>query len=191
MRSTAFVACAVIVACSCSDKSATEKPVSTTTITSAPVTLVGPSDDQLILRAEAAVSADRALSMAAAGVEIDVTEGIATLRGATPDPEALRAIEDVVARVPGIVTTLNKVEVRTPSQEERDDMISFSLQRALLLDPAVASRADRVTIEVKDGSVTLRGMAGDPRTRAAVERVVDRTPGVLTVKNLLAVTSRE
>lgn len=185
MRTIIVAACALIVACSRSDKTATEETVSTTTITAAPVTLAGPSDEELVRRVEAAVSSNAELSILARGIELDVTEGVVTLRGPTPDPAAKAELEAVVARVPGVVETLNKLELRAPTDEESDDTIAFSLQRALLTDPAVESEADRVTIEVNRGIVTLRGTSTTPAMRASVERVVRRTPGVVVIENRL------
>jgi osmotically-inducible protein OsmY len=184
MRTIVVAACALIVGCSRSDQTATQEPVSTTTITAAPVTLAGPSDEALVRRVEAAVSSNAELSIVARGIELDVTEGVVTLRGATPDPAAKDELEAVVARVPGVVETLNKIELRTPSDEESDDTIAFSLQRALVTDPAVSPEADRVTIEVNRGIVTLRGTT-TPEMRASVERVVRRTPGVVVIENRL------
>lgn len=187
MRISAIVASVLLVACSRGDKSATEPPSSTTTITAAEVASTRPSDDQLLWSAETALATDPALSKAAAGVEVDVHKGVVTLRGATLDPEMARVLEDALSRVPGVVTTLNKLEVRDPSPEEVDDTMSFSLQRALVRDPAVAASADHVTIEVRGGAVTLRGHVPDAQARAAFERVANRTPGVVSVENLLEV----
>jgi osmotically-inducible protein OsmY len=191
MRYTAFLACFLLLACSRSDKTATEEPAGTTTITSAPVTLSGPSDEELIRRAESRVASDSDMSMMAAGVEIEVTEGVATLRGAHPDPDTVKAIEAAVARVPGITATLNKTEIRTPTMEETDDTIAFTLQRSLLTDTTVAAEADSVTIDVNNGMVTLRGPISGQETRAAVEKIVEATPGVVAVQNQLKVRPQD
>ena len=68
--------------------------------------------------------------------------------------------------------------------------MAFSLQRALVTDPAISSEADRVTIEVRNGIVALRGRPSDPQNREAIERVANRTPGVVVVQDLFVTSAR-
>jgi osmotically-inducible protein OsmY len=180
MRRVAIVACVVLVGCSRNDKPAT------TEITSAPVE-ARPSDEELIRRVEGAISARPQISMAAKNAEVDAVDGAIILRGSVSDPFVKNDIEKLAASVPGVKTTLNKLDVRGTTEPESDDTIAFSIQRALVTDPTIASEADRVTIDVNGGIVTLRGRASSPEGKMAVERVVERTPGVVTVMNNLRV----
>jgi hypothetical protein len=57
--------------------------------------------------------ADRVTSALASftGVQVEVTRDLVTLRGRVADPAALRALEDAVARVPGVQTVHNQVVI--------------------------------------------------------------------------------
>ncbi len=190
MRTTllfACVGCVALVGCSRSDTNAP----STTTVTSAAVrTEAAPDPDPLLARrVEAALAADPKTSAAAANVEVTATEGVVTLRGAVADYADKAVLEGIARRVPGVVETLDKVDV-SPSRAEDigeiDERIAFSLQRAMMFDPSVSSDAARVTIDVsRGGNVTLRGTTARATTRATLQRIASETQGVTDVKNEL------
>jgi osmotically-inducible protein OsmY len=144
-----------------------------------------PSDDELIRRVEGAISARPELAISARNAEVDALDGVILLRGSVPDNFVKNDVEKLASTVPGVVTTLNKIDVRGASEAEVDDTIAFSIQRAFVTDPTIANEADHVTIDVNHGIVTLRGRATSADGSLAVERVVDRTPGVVTVMNRL------
>jgi osmotically-inducible protein OsmY len=183
---SACVACVSAVAGCSRDKNATAEPESTTELTAASLDY-RPSDEELIRRVENAISSRPELSIIAKNAEIDAVNGVVVLRGSVPDILTKREIERIAASVPGALTTLNKLDVRGASDSESDDTISFSIQRALVTDPTVSGDSDKVTIDVNRGIVTLRGTVGSPEKKMAVERVVERTPGVETVMNTLTV----
>jgi hypothetical protein len=56
---------------------------------------------------------DRVAAAVAAmpGVTVEVARDLVTLRGRVPNPAALRALEDAVARVPGVETIHNQVVI--------------------------------------------------------------------------------
>lgn len=185
----------VLVACSRSDKNAMDE-VGTTRITSAPLeppqAIVAREPDHLVTRrVEAALAADPAMSRAARSVEVTVVEGIVTLTGPVADTETKQALATAASRVRGVNDVLDKTLIAPArdTQETADDQISYNLQRSLALDPSVAHDGERVTIDVVNGVVTLRGTTSDVATRQAVEAIVMQTPGVIAVNNQL-VTSR-
>lgn len=176
-----ILACASALAGSGCSRSDTPSVTETTAITFE----ARPSDEELIRRVESAISAHPELS--AENVEVDAVDGVVLLRGSAPEIFTKNEIERLAATIPGVKTTLNKLDVRGASDAEVDDRISFSIQRAFVTDPTIANEADQVTIDVNHGIVTLRGRASSPDAKLAVERVVERTPGVITVMNTLAV----
>ena len=129
MRIVAFIAVAALAGCSRNDKTATEEPVSTTTVTLAPITIAGPSDEELDRRANAATVAhvtgameafddltghpfslpegdertqfhiqmallqDADFEAHASDIDVQVDQGVVTLRGVTTTPEARTAAE--------------------------------------------------------------------------------------------------
>ncbi len=186
MRTILILACALVAACSRSDKTVTDERASTTELTA--VTLESRVDDgELIRRVESAISARPDLSLAAKNAEVDAVDGVVLLRGSVPDPLTKNEIERVAASVPGTTTTLNKLGVRDAPDVEADDTIAFSIQRSLVTDPSVSAAAEKVTIDVDRGIVTLRGTVASQDQKSAVERVVERSPGVVTVTSELAV----
>jgi osmotically-inducible protein OsmY len=50
----------------------------------------------------------------AAGVTVEVSRELVTLRGRVADPAMLRAVEDAVARVPGVATIHSLIVVGSP-----------------------------------------------------------------------------
>jgi osmotically-inducible protein OsmY len=161
MRTAAFIAALALVGCSRTDKTATEEPVSTTTLTMAPVTVVGPSDEELVRRANAANAASEA--------------------------QALAQAELALPRVTGLVETLNELTVEPYSPPLGDDRIQFHIQLALLHDAAFVDNASDVDVHVDKGVVTLRGVATTPEVRTTAERIASRQSGVVNVDNRLRI----
>jgi osmotically-inducible protein OsmY len=178
------------VACSRSDKTTTEEPRSETTITAAIASAQAPArDEELIRRIEVAVAADPQLAIQARNMAIDVVDGYAVMSGSVDNQITKDAVERAVANVPGVKTTLNKLDVRSVNDAESDETIAYTIQRDLVTDPALKAEADKVTIDVNAGVVTLRGTVSSPYARATIERAITGRPGVVTVNNRLVVPS--
>jgi osmotically-inducible protein OsmY len=147
MRIVAFMAVAALVGCARNDRTATEGPVSTTTVTLAPITIAGPSDEELDRRANAASVAhvtgametfddltghpfslpegdDRTqfhIQMAlledadfvahASDIDVQVDQGIVTLRGVTTTPRARAAAERIASRQSGVFEVDNRLRI--------------------------------------------------------------------------------
>jgi osmotically-inducible protein OsmY len=191
MKNALVLGCVILVSCSRNDTT-TSEAVGTTEVTSAATTTGESADTDALLtrRVEAAVASELDLSSIAKNVEVDVTEGVVTLRGAVEKATDKPPMEQLVSQVPGVTHVLDKIAVspsRAEDAAEIDDRIAFSIQRAFVIDPAVSRDVDRVTIDVSDGRVTLRGSTNDGDARLAVQRVVFETPGVTTIRNLLVV----
>ncbi len=174
----AILVCAALPACDRNDTA------SSTELTAAAYE-TRPSDDELIRRVESAISARPELTQDVRNAEVDSINGVILLRGSVPDIGTKREIERIAEDVPGIKTTLNKLDIRDATQAEADETTAFSIQRAFITDPTIRHEVEQVTIEVDNGTVTLRGRVSSPETRLAVERAVLRTPGVVTVSNTL------
>ena len=91
--------------------------------------------------------------------------------GTTPSCTVER--EHVQLGEPGVAATL-------------DDVIAYRLQELFYEDHELSRWADRVTIDVVNGRVVLRGVMPSPGVRAAFDRAARTTPGVLHVTNALA-----
>lgn len=193
MRASLVLASVIAVcglACSESgDKNATDE-VGTTSLTFAPVVVVsGDSDQRITRRVESSFAADPFVSRAARNVEVSAVDGIVTLTGPVDNIPTKWTLESMAKRVNGVDVVLDKTTI-APSEntiERADDQISYDLQRALAFDPAVAHDGESVSIDVVKGIVTLRGSTRDDATKEAVQRLAEQTPGVIAVKDQLAV----
>jgi len=68
-----------------------------------------------------------------------------------------------------------------------DGDITADIWRLLEENPAIAPYFERIAIDVRDGSVTLRGTVPSPRHKLTVEQDVWHVPGVFSVTNNLRV----
>jgi hyperosmotically inducible periplasmic protein len=66
-----------------------------------------------------------------------------------------------------------------------DDYISDSVRQKLAADQVVKGGA--ITVEVKDGTVTLSGKVQEPRQKSKAERLAKKVRGVKSVVNNLTI----
>jgi len=94
------------------------------------------------------------------------------------------AAEGAVRNLTGVkgVTNLITVKPRTVSAHEVSQKIKDSLRRHAERD------ADRITIEARDGRITLRGTVSSFAERQDAERAAWQAPGVTNVEDMIAVT---
>src|SRR5690349_5778836 len=111
---SAIVVCAALSACNRNDT-----PSSTELTAAAYETR--PTDEELIRRVESAISAKPELQTDAKNAEVDAVNGVVVLRGSVPDIGTKREIERISESVPGIKTTLNKLDIRDATEAESDD----------------------------------------------------------------------
>lgn len=170
------------------DKNATDE-VGTTTLTYAPVVVVASDTDQQITRrVESTFATDPWVSRAARNVEVSVFEGIVTLTGPVDTVATKWTLESLASRVNGVDEVLDKTQIAPDKNtlEAADDQIAYNLQRSLTMDPSIAHDGEAVTIDVVKGVVTLRGSTGNEATKTAVVQIAEQTPGVIAVKDKLA-----
>jgi hyperosmotically inducible protein len=116
-------------------------------------------------------------------------EGVVTLYGQVSRPTLKKDAARVVERVAGVDQVINKIEVLPLSNF--DDRIRVAVYRAIYRQPGI----DRLSLQavppihiiVKNGNVTLEGVApnkGDA-TRAFI--AANGVPGVFSVKNNLRI----
>lgn len=168
--------------------------VGTTSITSAAMnapkteTFLEP-DPLATRRVEVALADDPTRSLAAKNVEVSVDRGVARLEGTVPDVASLGDIAQTVATVPGVERVDNRLEVsrwRDRDRTESDERIAFALQRSLSTLAASGNDVDRITIDVVGGHVHLRGKTASEDTRVAIEQLTERTPGVVSMSDEVA-----
>lgn len=197
MKAEGLMVCVVLAVTGCTrgdSHGPSREPVGETTLTSAAVT-TAPAESFLepdplaTRRVEVALADDPSRSIAAKNVEVTVDRGVARLEGTVPDVASLGDITQTVATVPGVDRVDNRLEVsrlRDRDRGESDERISFALQRSLSTLAASGNDVDRITIDVVGGHVHLRGKTGSADTRVAIEQLTERTPGVVSMSDEVA-----
>ena len=120
-------------------------------------------------------------------------EGVVTLYGQVSRPTLKKDAERVVERVAGVDQVINKVEVLPLSGF--DDRIRLAVYRAIYRQPGL----DRLSIQavppihiiVKNGNVTLEGVAPNKADSTRAFIAANGVSGVFSVKNNLRVENRK
>jgi len=124
-------------------------------------------------------------SIDAADIGVSVDQGVVTLRGTVQSFAERIAAERVALRVYGVKGVANDITVHLADGLERTD--TEIVQAALnALKWSTLVPADRVTVSVTDGHVTLGGTADWQYQKSAADRVVRDLRGVKSVVNNIA-----
>jgi osmotically-inducible protein OsmY len=127
-------------------------------------------------------------SLDAPGIGVAVHGGAVTLTGHVRSYFEKRAAEKAAKRVHGVVVVANELEVRLPSNLQKDDTdIATAAASALRWSSSVPST---VTATVERGWVTLSGDVDWAYQRRAAENVVRDLAGVRGLSNLIALKAR-
>jgi osmotically-inducible protein OsmY len=192
MKRAGLVLFGALVACSREEPTGSAR--TTAAVTSAEVQSSDPvpktarsfleADPLLTHRVEAAIARDPKLRTAARNVDLTVEDGNLILRGSVPDLATRDALLASASTIPGIRDARSDLFV-DPSRDrgygESDEKIAFRLQRLFAAHPSTAADAENVTIDVRQGKVTLRGRIASAETRASIVDLADDTPGVVAV----------
>jgi osmotically-inducible protein OsmY len=97
--------------------------------------------------------------------------------------------EEATKRLAGVTGLVNAIEVRLPSRDQRPDP-DIARDAVAALKWQVPGVADRVTVVVKDGWITLEGAVEWNFHREGAARAVRRVKGVKGVINAIEVRPR-
>ena len=116
-------------------------------------------------------------------IRVIVRDGWVTLEGSVEWNYQRERAEQVVRRVRGVkgITNLIELQPRVPPVEVKQ-RIEEAFRRSAELD------ANRITVEVDGGTVTLRGAVRSWAERQEAERVAWAMPGVVRVNNLITIS---
>lgn len=145
--------------------------------------------DDLLLQQRVIDALEFEPSVDAAHIGVSVRQGVVTLSGHVDSFAEKFAAERTVRQVKGVMAVAEELEVHLPSDKKLgDDEIAARAMRLLHWDVAVP--ADRVTIKVEHGIVTLEGTVDWRFQRAEAEYDVRKLSGVRGVVNAIAVAPR-
>ena len=124
-----------------------------------------------------------------ANLEVEVTDGVATLTGAVPTYIQKLEAQDAAHRVSGILDVANDIEVKTVDRFVRTDTeIASAVRNALEWDALVPNEMIQST--VSDGWVTLDGEVDFWLELQEAEQSIRRLIGVVGVTNRITVRKR-
>jgi osmotically-inducible protein OsmY len=125
----------------------------------------------------------------AANIGVTAKAGIVTLSGHVENYVEKYAAETAAQRVKGVKAVAEELEVRLPSDIERDDSdIAEAALDRLAWDVSVPN--DAIKVQVEKGLVTLTGELDWHYQREAAEHDVGGLYGVVDVCNLIAIKPR-
>jgi osmotically-inducible protein OsmY len=117
-------------------------------------------------------------------IDVSVDNGWVTLAGTVHWNYQRKRAEQAVRFLTGVRGVSNKISVRArPMPSDVRSRIRTALERQ------AGQEADRLSISVEDGTVTLTGRVQSRAERDDVEKAVWSAPGVTTVRNRLKVES--
>jgi len=139
-------------------------------------------DDELQATAQKVIQAEPDLE--GAPIEVSVTDGWLTLRGAVDAFWKKQMTEDAVATLTGVRGVTDELTV-VPSRTYEDRLIADSIMAALERDLHVDAAA--VDVRVDGGNVTLSGTVPSLVAFRSAQTAAETTPGVLAVDNDLEI----
>lgn len=120
-------------------------------------------------------------------IDVDVLDGIVTLRGIVDSEVERDEAERVTERTRGVEGVRNQIRLESEVDEsERSDLVMrVKIGTQLAADPDV--RRIDIDVDVEEGTVTLSGVVADETARTEAERIARSVTGVREVHNELSV----
>jgi len=123
-------------------------------------------------------------------IGIAVSSGVVILSGYLDNEDQARAIECIVARVPGVVAVMQTARIGAAGQQVRRDT-AIAHRVAAVLSQRFGTLENRLVARVELGWVNLEGEVDLAHERTDVEETICRLPGVRGVSNHLTVRPPE
>ncbi len=121
-------------------------------------------------------------------ISVDAEDGVVTLKGDVYSNDQKRLAEDTARSLPGVVSVVNRLEVKAEPKESSDEWIALKVRGSLLYHRNV-SLSD-TDVHVADGVVTLTGSAETAAEKALAAQYASDIKGVKSVDNKITVVSR-
>jgi len=120
-------------------------------------------------------------------IKISSKDGAVTLTGAVADESHKPMAQDTAEALPGVTTVDNRIEIRGDRPAENSDTwISMKVKAALLYRRNVSGT--KTEVYVKDGIVTLKGVAANQAQKDLTTEYAKDIDGVKSVQNEIVVS---
>lgn len=119
-------------------------------------------------------------------VKIEAKDGVVTLTGAVADETHKSMAQETAAGLPGVTRVDNQLTFSETAAANADAMICRKVILALQLHRGMG--ASRIGVEVKDGVVTLTGVASSQEEKDLVAEYATDIEGVKQVWNTMVLT---
>ncbi len=119
-------------------------------------------------------------------IKIESKNGVVALTGSVSENSHKSLAQDTVADLPGVKSVENKLEIKGADTANSDAWLSDKLKIALLFHRNVS--VGKAEVEVKDGVVTLRGIAESQAQKELTTEYAKDIEGVKDVKNEMTVS---
>jgi osmotically-inducible protein OsmY len=120
-------------------------------------------------------------------IKISSKDGAVTLSGSVADETHRPMAQDVAEALPGVTTVDNRIEFRGDRPAEKSDTwISMKVKAALLYRRNVSGT--KTEVYVKDGVVTLKGVAASQAQKDLTTEYAKDIDGVKSVENEITVS---
>jgi osmotically-inducible protein OsmY len=120
-------------------------------------------------------------------IKISSKDGAVTLSGSVADETHRPMAQDVAEALPGVTTVDNRIEFRGDRPAEKSDTwISMKVKAALLYRRNVSGT--KTDVSVKDGVVTLKGVAASQAQKDLTTEYAKDIDGVKSVENEITVS---
>lgn len=136
------------------------------------------SRDDSRIRADALNSLQHDAGTSAGQIMLDVRNGSATLQGTVSSSSQRWLVEDVLGRVPGIVSIHDDLRVAAVSRQTDEEMAREARER---LDDDAWLEGTDIRIVVRDGAARLEGVVGSVAERRRAARDIEEVEGISSV----------
>jgi osmotically-inducible protein OsmY len=121
-------------------------------------------------------------------VDADAEDGVVTLTGTVAEESHKELAQETAASLPGVIRVDNKLATKAEAAaESKDKWISRKVKLTLLFHRN--TDAGKTTVEVKDGIVTLTGVASSTAQKDLTTEYASDIEGVKEVKNEMTVAA--
>ena len=122
----------------------------------------------------------------AENIVVSVKDGVVTLAGFVSSYSDRLEAEAAAKRVAGVLAVANDIEVRLPAIDQRPDP-DIAKAAVAALKSELPISYDKIKIIVKDGWITLEGVAEWQYQKTTAENAVRKVKGVKGVTNVITV----